>query len=68
LAIFDDLVAGGGARDTISSLEELNEVIGFGSLCGLGQMAPNPIRALLSHFGEEVREHVNRVCRAGVCW
>jgi NADH:ubiquinone oxidoreductase subunit F (NADH-binding)/NADH:ubiquinone oxidoreductase subunit E len=48
-------------------IDELNDVLAFGSLCGLGQMAPNPVRALLRHFGEVVNEHVKGHCRTGTC-
>ncbi len=40
------------ARD-LASIEELAEVVQFGSLCGLGQMAPGPVRSAL-HFWPEV--------------
>jgi NADH:ubiquinone oxidoreductase subunit F (NADH-binding)/NADH:ubiquinone oxidoreductase subunit E len=49
------------------TLNELNDVLAFGSLCGLGQMAPNPVRALLQHFGDVVEEHQKLHCRVGVC-
>ncbi|SFL73249.1 NAD(P)H-dependent oxidoreductase subunit E [Shimia aestuarii] len=35
-------------------LEELCQVMGDASICGLGQAAPNPIRLVMKHFGEEV--------------
>ena len=35
-------------------LEELCQVMGDASICGLGQAAPNPIRAVMQHFGDEV--------------
>ncbi|MBT0957296.1 NAD(P)H-dependent oxidoreductase subunit E [Alphaproteobacteria bacterium KMM 3653] len=35
-------------------LEELCEVMGDASICGLGQAAPNPIRLVMQHFGEEI--------------
>ena len=51
----------------LDTLRELNDVLAFGSLCGLGQMAPNPVRALLQHFGDVVEEHQKQHCRVGVC-
>jgi NADH:ubiquinone oxidoreductase subunit F (NADH-binding) len=48
-------------------LNDLNDVLAFGSLCGLGQMAPNPVRALLRHFGDVVSEHLRGECRTGTC-
>lgn len=44
-----DLLASGDAQ----GIDELAEVIQFGSLCGLGQMAPGPVRSAL-HFWPEV--------------
>jgi len=35
-------------------LEELCEVMGDASICGLGQAAPNPIRLVMQHFGDEI--------------
>ena len=35
-------------------LEDLCQVMGDASICGLGQAAPNPIRLVMKHFGEEV--------------
>ncbi len=35
-------------------LEDLCEVMTDASICGLGQAAPNPIRLVMKHFGEEV--------------
>ncbi len=52
---------------SLDTLNDLNDVLAFGSLCGLGQMAPNPVRALLRHFAEVVKEHQRGGCRYGVC-
>jgi formate dehydrogenase beta subunit len=35
-------------------LGELCDVMADASICGLGQAAPNPIRLVMKHFGEEV--------------
>ncbi|MCV2864542.1 NAD(P)H-dependent oxidoreductase subunit E [Albidovulum sediminicola] len=35
-------------------LEDLCQVMGDASICGLGQAAPNPIRLTMKHFPEEV--------------
>jgi formate dehydrogenase len=35
-------------------LQDLCEVMADASICGLGQAAPNPIRLVMQHFGDEV--------------
>jgi NADH:ubiquinone oxidoreductase subunit F (NADH-binding) len=35
-------------------LEDLCQVMGDASICGLGQAAPNPIRLTIKHFPEEI--------------
>jgi len=35
-------------------LEELCQVMGDASICGLGQAAPNPIRCVIKHFPQEI--------------
>jgi formate dehydrogenase len=35
-------------------LEELSQVMGDASICGLGQAAPNPIRCVIKHFANEI--------------
>ena len=49
-------------------LEELCDMVGSTSLCGLGQSAPNPVLSTLRYFREEYLEHIEQKrCRAGVC-
>jgi NADH:ubiquinone oxidoreductase subunit F (NADH-binding)/NADH:ubiquinone oxidoreductase subunit E len=67
LNLVDDLRRGAANDTTLPTLDDLNDVLAFGSLCGLGQMAPNPVRALLRHFPNEVREHMAGHCAANVC-
>jgi formate dehydrogenase len=38
------------------TLEDLAEVMGDASICGLGQAAPNPIRSIQKYFASEVSE------------
>ncbi|MEI4235437.1 NAD(P)H-dependent oxidoreductase subunit E, partial [Roseovarius sp. D22-M7] len=35
-------------------LEDLCQVMGDASICGLGQAAPNPIRLVMTHFADEI--------------
>ncbi len=49
-------------------LEKLAEVMHDTSLCGLGQLAPNPLMSSLKHFREEFEEHIfDRHCKPNVC-
>ncbi len=36
------------------TLEDLAQVMGDASICGLGQAAPNPIRSIQKHFAHEI--------------
>ena len=36
------------------TLNDLADVMGDASICGLGQAAPNPIRSVLTHFAHEI--------------
>ena len=38
------------------TLQDLAQVMGDASICGLGQAAPNPIRCIQKYFSEEVNE------------
>jgi len=52
----------------IDLLEELSGKIKEGSLCGLGQTAPNPVLTTLKYFRHEYEEHVlEGKCRAAAC-
>lgn len=67
LDAFDDVRVGRGGSDALSTIAELNDVLQYASLCGLGQMAPNPVRALLRHFPDEISQHLDGHCSMGVC-
>jgi NADH:ubiquinone oxidoreductase subunit F (NADH-binding)/NADH:ubiquinone oxidoreductase subunit E len=67
LNLFDQVRVGAADADTLPTINELNDVLSFASLCGLGQMTPNPVRALLRHFADDVQEHLAGRCAAGVC-
>ena len=43
-----------GARWDTALLEELAQVMGDASICGLGQAAPNPLRSVVRYFAEEL--------------
>ena len=52
----------------LARLEKLAGAISGGSLCGLGQTAPNPVLSSLKYFRNEFLAHVkDRRCPAAVC-
>jgi NADH-quinone oxidoreductase subunit F len=68
LEILDRICEGHGTMDDLDKLEELGSFIKEGSLCGLGQTAPNPVLSTLRHFRHEYIEHIrDKQCQAGVC-
>ena len=66
--LLEKITGGDGEADDIRKLEEIAETVQKGSLCGLGQTAPNPVLTTLKYFRKEYEEHVERNhCRAAVC-
>ena len=60
--------AGHGEMNDINLLEELAITVKNGSLCGLGQTAPNPVLTTLRYFREEYVAHIrDKRCPARVC-
>jgi NADP-reducing hydrogenase subunit HndC len=68
LEILEKITSGNGTADDIGRLERLAVAVREGSLCALGQTAPNPILSTLKHFRKEYDEHViDHKCSCGVC-
>jgi len=68
LDILENICNGRGRLEDIDLLLELSEAIKAGSLCGLGQTAPNPVLTTIRYFRDEYEEHIKRHhCRAAVC-
>ena len=68
LEILDRLCEGNGRRDDLEKLETLADYVSRGSLCGLGQTAPNPVTTTLRYFREEYEAHLHeKRCPAGRC-
>jgi len=68
LQILEKICKNQGEMDDITRLEELCMVVKEGSLCGLGQTAPNPVLTTLRYFRHEYEVHVReKRCLAGVC-
>ena len=68
LEILKDITAGRGKLDDIDLLLELANAVKKGSLCGLGQTAPNPVLTTIRYFRDEYEAHITQKrCPAGVC-
>jgi NADH-quinone oxidoreductase subunit F len=68
LEILERLCNGTGRRDDLEKLETLADYVSRGSLCGLGQTAPNPVTTTLRYFREEYEAHLHeKRCPAGRC-
>jgi NADH:ubiquinone oxidoreductase subunit F (NADH-binding)/(2Fe-2S) ferredoxin len=62
------ICAGEGKPEDIEELETLAQDIKAGSLCGLGQTAPNPVLTTLRYFRHEYDAHIHEhYCPAHVC-
>ncbi len=68
LEILERITNGEGRDGDIELLEELAGKIKDGSLCGLGQTAPNPVLTTLKYFRNEYEDHIyHHRCTAGSC-
>lgn len=68
LEILERLCEGNGRPDDLEKLESLADYVSRGSLCGLGQTAPNPVTTTLRYFREEYEAHLHeKRCPAGRC-
>jgi NADH:ubiquinone oxidoreductase subunit F (NADH-binding) len=66
--ILEDICAGRGRPGDIELLEEMAAAIKKGSLCGLGQTAPNPVLATIKHYRHEYEQHIRfKHCPAVAC-
>jgi NADH:ubiquinone oxidoreductase subunit F (NADH-binding)/(2Fe-2S) ferredoxin/ferredoxin len=68
LKILQRIAAGEGKMADIETLEKIAQTVKSGSLCGLGQTAPNPVLTTLRYFRKEYEEHIDKKqCAAFVC-
>ena len=68
LEILNRIVVGDGREGDIELLEELSQRIIEGSMCALGQTAPNPVLTTLRYFRHEYEDHIyNKKCTAKSC-
>ncbi|MEA4922619.1 MAG: NADH-quinone oxidoreductase subunit NuoF [Eubacteriaceae bacterium] len=68
LEILERITQGKGKDGDIELLEELAVKIKEGSLCGLGQTAPNPVLTTIKYFRNEYEDHIyKKKCTAKSC-
>jgi NADH-quinone oxidoreductase subunit F len=68
LDILEDICQGRGKPEDLKLLRNLSDSIRKGSLCGLGQTAPNPVLTTMRYFGAEYDAHIqDQQCPAVVC-
>ncbi|MEN6349267.1 MAG: NADH-ubiquinone oxidoreductase-F iron-sulfur binding region domain-containing protein [Syntrophomonas sp.] len=68
LEILERICNGQGRSGDMELLEELGRKVKEGSLCGLGQSAPNPVLTTLRYFPEEYQAHIrDKKCPAKHC-
>jgi NADH-quinone oxidoreductase subunit F/NADP-reducing hydrogenase subunit HndC len=68
LQILEKITSGYGEHGDLQRLEDIGRMVQEGSLCGLGQSAPNPVLTTIKYFRREYEEHIyDKHCRANVC-
>jgi NADH:ubiquinone oxidoreductase subunit F (NADH-binding)/NADH:ubiquinone oxidoreductase subunit E len=67
LEILDKISGGTGTSEDLTMLEDLAMKTKKGSICGLGQSAPNPVLTTLAYFRDEYIAHINGQCPTGKC-
>jgi len=66
--ILDEITHGRAEPEILSKLQTLGETVQRGSLCGLGQTAPNPVLTTIRYFRSEYLSHVKeKYCSATIC-
>ncbi len=68
LETLERITGGEGSTEDVELLSDLGNKIIRGSLCGLGQTAPNPVLSTLKYFNNEYLAHVEEgFCSAMEC-
>jgi NADH-quinone oxidoreductase subunit F len=67
LDLLEAFCEGRAVKGDIEKLEELSHMVTQGSLCGLGQTAPNPVLTTIRYFRDEYEAHLKGKCPAGTC-
>ena len=66
--LLEKISDGRGELDDLQKLKDIGFAMQQGSLCALGQSAPNPILSTIAKFEQEYINHiVNKKCSSGKC-
>ncbi|NQT78932.1 MAG: NADH-quinone oxidoreductase subunit NuoF [Candidatus Aminicenantes bacterium] len=66
--ILTHITRGEGVEEDLKKLKDLAKSVKEGSLCGLGQTAPNPVLTTIRYFRDEYEAHIKeKSCPALVC-
>jgi NADH:ubiquinone oxidoreductase subunit F (NADH-binding) len=67
--ILEEITRGKYRQPDLASVIELEHAMSLTSICGLGQIAANPMKTVMKHFPEELEEHLkHKRCPAGICF
>jgi NADH-quinone oxidoreductase subunit F len=67
--ILTQITGGKYANGDLKVVDDLAQSMSLTSICGLGQIAANPMKTVMKHFAEELEEHLkHRRCPAGICF
>ncbi len=53
-----EMLAGRFRREDLGLVSELADTMGITSICGLGQVAANPIATVIKHFPDELNRYL----------
>ncbi|HEX74982.1 MAG TPA: NADH-quinone oxidoreductase subunit NuoF [Dehalococcoidia bacterium] len=68
LGILERITRGEGEPGDVEQLDRIATTVKQGSLCGLGQTAPNPVLTTIRYFRDEYDAHINeKRCPSLIC-
>ena len=66
--LLEKITQGKGTQEDVEQMRTIAHAMQKGSLCALGQTAPNPVLSTLRYFPEEYKAHIeDKKCPSGKC-
>ena len=66
--LLEKITQGKGTQEDVEQMHTIAHAMQKGSLCALGQTAPNPVLSTLRYFPEEYKAHIeDKKCPSGKC-